>query len=55
MGPAWQLLLQRIGDGLMMHLLAATSLFAGMGAGNCLQLTGRAVTEVGGAGAAPRA
>lgn len=44
--PAWQLLLARIGDELMLHLLQHTSIFLPIGGCNVLQATGRPVTEV---------
>jgi hypothetical protein len=38
--PSWQLLLGRIGDVLLSHLLVHTSLFVPLGAGNYLQVRG---------------
>lgn len=43
----WGLLLSRAGDILVLHVLVHGSLFAPLGAGNFLQLSGRAVAEVG--------
>ncbi|KAI8923382.1 hypothetical protein BC831DRAFT_394626, partial [Entophlyctis helioformis] len=38
--PAWCLLLERIGDAAMMHLLGSTSLFSQLPNGCVFQLTG---------------
>lgn len=45
-GEAWQLLLSRIGDILMLYLLMHTSLFLPLPNGCFLQLTGVSVAEV---------
>lgn len=45
-GPAWQLLLSRIGDTLMLHLLMHTTLFTPVFNGSLLQLSGMPVSQV---------
>ncbi|GFR41562.1 hypothetical protein Agub_g2282, partial [Astrephomene gubernaculifera] len=46
LGPPWRQLLGRLGDDLMLQLLTRGSLFLGLGAGNFLQVSGRAITEL---------
>ena len=45
-GAAWQLLLSRIGDSIMLHLLMNASIFLLMANGCYLQVTGAPVTQV---------
>lgn len=45
-GPAWQLLLSRIGDSLMLYLLMHVSIFLPMSNGCYLQVTGTPATQV---------
>lgn len=45
-GEAWQLLLSRIGDTLMLFLLMHTSLFLPLPNGCFLQVTGESIAEV---------
>ena len=45
-GAAWQLLLSRIGDSIMLHLLMNASIFLHMANGCYLQVTGTPVTQV---------
>ncbi|PSC73504.1 telomerase reverse transcriptase [Micractinium conductrix] len=44
--PAWQLLLSRVGDTLMLYLLLHTSLFAELPNACCLQLSGPPISQV---------
>lgn len=44
-GPAWQLLLTRIGEPLMMYLLTACSVFAPLPNGCHIQLCGKPVNQ----------
>jgi hypothetical protein len=45
-GPAWQTLLERCGDAIMLHLLKHASLFAPLPSDCLLQLSGTPVVEV---------
>ena len=45
-GAAWQLLLSRIGDSIMLHLLMNASIFLPMANGSYLQVTGTPITQV---------
>ncbi len=46
LAPEWQLLLARIGDSLMLHLLLHSSLFLWLPNNNYMQVAGKAIHEV---------